>query len=215
MQELQRTVLKFVEWVQSNNPPKASMPKLIVGLGNPGKRYEWTRHNLGWLALDALKEKHDPQAQWKNHAKAKALVCELSLDGKRVILMKPQTFMNDSGKAIRAFLDFHKSSLADILVLYDEADLDFGKLKITQQGGSAGHNGIKSIISEVKTDQFLRIRLGIKNKKKDKIPTDKFVLQPFGLFEKRHVKKWLTKITSAIECLFQEDQIETCMNRFH
>ncbi len=191
------------------------MPKLIIGLGNPGKRYEWTRHNLGWLALDMLKELHDPQVQWKTHAKAKALYCEMILHGEKVVLMKPQTFMNDSGKAIRAYLDYHKIDVSDLLVLYDEADLDLGSMKITPQGGSAGHNGIKSIISELKTDEFLRIRLGIKNKKKDKIPTDKFVLQPFGLFEKRHVKKWLSTIVEAIECIVTEEKIQTCMNKFH
>jgi len=168
MQEVQKIVLKFVEWVQSHNP-KIPMNKLIVGLGNPGKRYEWTRHNLGWLALDALQQKYDPQAQWKNHAKANALICELMIDGEKTTLMKPQTYMNDSGKAIRTYLDYHKGSTDDIVVLYDEADLDLGVLKIAPQGGSAGHNGIKSIIKDLKTDQFLRLRLGIKNKKKDKI----------------------------------------------
>lgn len=215
MQVIQKSLLKFVEWVQKKNPPQIPMNhKVIVGLGNPGKRYEWTRHNLGWLALDELKKTYAPDTKWQDHRKAKALICEVSINNERAVLMKPLTFMNDSGRALREYLDYHNGTIQDLLVIYDEADLDLGELKIAEQGGSAGHNGIKSIIKDLKTDQFLRLRLGIKNKKKDKIPTDKFVLQPFGMLEKPKVKKWLPQIRETIECLLQEDP-QTCMNKFH
>lgn len=188
--------------------------KVIIGLGNPGKRYEWTRHNLGWLALDELQKKLDADARWKQHPKAKAEFCELHVNGEKLTLLKPLTFMNDSGRAIRQFLDYHQLSANDFILLYDDVDMELGKLRITEQGGSGGHNGVKSVISHVKTDQFTRIKLGVKNKKKDRIPTDKFVLQPFGLFEKPKVKKWLPVIAQATECLLT-NQISQCKNTFH
>lgn len=190
------------------------MIKMIVGLGNPGKQYEKNRHNLGWLALDAFKEKYDVQAQWKKHSKANADFCELWINEQKVILLKPLTYMNASGKAVLDAMQFHKISVDEILVLHDEVDLDLGRIKITESSGAAGNNGIKSIINQLGTNAFLRLRLGVKSKKLNRVPTDKFVLQNFGLFERGKVKRWLETISESIECLMTED-VKSCMNKFH
>jgi peptidyl-tRNA hydrolase, PTH1 family len=190
------------------------MIKLIVGLGNPGRQYEKNRHNLGWLALEKFKDVHAPEVQWKAHGKAKAEFCEVWMNEQKLILFKPLTYMNKSGKAVQDAMQFHKIEASEILVLHDEVDLDFGRIKITEQAGPAGNNGIKSIIKYLGSNQFLRLRLGVKTKKLNRMPTDKFVLQNFGLFEKGKVKKWLPSIVDAIHCLLEEDAVK-CMNQFH
>ena len=216
MQLLGLSLRKFLDYLNKRNPRQETITmnhKLIIGLGNPGPGYQWTRHNLGWLALSELM-KSLPDSNWNNHKQSNSLVAKVIIGGESVVLMKPLTFMNESGRSIREYLDYFKGSADQIIVVYDDVDLELGRMKISDQGGSAGHNGVKSIIKELKTDKFVRIRLGVKNKKLARIPTDRFVLQPFGLFEKQKVKKWLPTIADAIECLVNED-LETCKNKFH
>lgn len=165
--------------------------KVIVGLGNPGPEYEKTRHNFGFIALDSL----FPEARWKEERRFEALVAEYPGG----LLIKPQTFMNNSGRAVRKILDYYglipknfglitkkDTDLSELLtVIQDDLDLDFGVCKIATNSGSAGHNGIKSLISHLKTQRFKRVRLGIKNELlKNPIPADKFVLQRFSSIEK-------------------------------
>lgn len=216
MQLLGLSLRKFLDYLNKHNPRQEKINmnhKLIIGLGNPGPEYQWTRHNLGWLSLTELM-KSLPDSNWNNNKQSNSLVAKANIGGESVVLMKPLTFMNQSGRSIREYLDYFKGTTEQIIVVYDDVDLELGRMKISNQGGSAGHNGVKSIIKELKTDNFLRIRLGVKNKKLAKIPTDKFVLQPFGLFEKQKVKKWLPNIAEAIECLVIED-LETCKKMFH
>ncbi|MCU0679756.1 MAG: aminoacyl-tRNA hydrolase [Planctomycetes bacterium] len=156
--------------------------KFVVALGNPGKEYEKTRHNAGFLLLDDILG----PVTWENNKKFKALSYKVG----EILFLKPQTFMNESGQSVQAALSFYKmlpkklglfskkdSDLNGLLtVIHDDVDIELGKYKIASDSGSAGHNGIKSIIQYLKTQKFTRLRIGIKTELKGKIPTDKFVL---------------------------------------
>jgi len=164
--------------------------KIIVGLGNPGEKYQKSRHNAGWLFLDYLIK----EPVWKENKKFQALIHE---EG-GFMFVKPLTFMNNSGYSLRKIMDYYKlipkqlglfnkknCDLSDsLLIIQDELDLDFGKIKLSVNSGSAGHRGIESVINHLKTNNFKRLRLGIKNELlKTKIPADKFVLQSFSQSE--------------------------------
>ena len=154
--------------------------QLVVGLGNPGKEYEKTRHNAGFIALDKIRSKYNQDGVCSS-SKFDAHIYELVVDGTKHLLVYPQTFMNLSGKAIRQVMDFYKLEPKDILVLHDEVDLPAGTIKFTESSGHAGHNGIRSVIEELGTQNFRRIRIGVESREPDsKIPTDAFVLQPFS-----------------------------------
>ena len=175
--------------------------KVIVGLGNPGTEYDNTRHNIGFAALDFL----FPEAKWKEEKRFEALVAEYS-EG---LLIKPLTFMNNSGRAVRKVLDYYgliektlgivskkDTDLSDVLiVIQDDIDLPFGTYKIAKDSSSAGHNGIKSLISHLKTQKFKRVRLGIKNELfRNPIPADKFVLGRFNAEEKKKLSEIFEEI---------------------
>lgn len=137
--------------------------KLIVGLGNPGIQYAATRHNIGFEVIDRLSETYNIPVL-KN--KFKALIGEGTIAGERVILMKPQTYMNLSGEAIRACMDWHKLKNEDVLVIYDDVSLDVGQLRLRKNGSAGGHNGIKSIITHMGGQDFPRIKVGVGEKPK-------------------------------------------------
>ena len=152
--------------------------KLIVALGNPGKKYELTRHNAGFLALDFYLEK---QPTISCQSKFHATICELHSDGQKVFFVKPQTFMNDSGKAVREITDFYKvAPNNDILVIHDDSDLAIGTIREANDSSSAGHRGVQSIIDGLGTQQLHRVRIGVESRlSRSDLPTDEFVLQPF------------------------------------
>ena len=131
---------------------------LIVGLGNPGNEYKNTRHNVGFMAVDYLAPE---DASWKKEKNA--LTTRTEIDGFGVILAKPQTFMNNSGISVSQFVKFYKIKIEDILVIQDDLDIAFGQFKIKNSSSSGGHNGIKSIISYLNTNEFARLKIGIKN----------------------------------------------------
>lgn len=138
-----------------------SFIKLIVGLGNVGKEYDGTRHNIGFAVVDEFRKKNKFPT-WQEKSKFKTYISEDFQDGKKVILAKPTTLMNSSGDSIRALKDYYKLDNKDIVIIHDELDLPFGTVKQKQGGGSAGNNGLKSLISQIGED-FSRIRIGIKN----------------------------------------------------
>ncbi len=169
---------------------------IIIGLGNPGEKYRHTRHNAGWIFLDNL----FPEAVWRESSKFNALIHEV--DG--FIVAKPLTFMNNSGACVRKLLDYYglltknlglfakkDQDLNQVLtIIQDELDLNFGEIKISSNSGSAGHRGIDSIISHLKTKNFKRLRIGVKNELlRTRIPADKFVLQNFSQEELAQLKK--------------------------
>ncbi|MBS6374237.1 MAG: aminoacyl-tRNA hydrolase [Erysipelotrichaceae bacterium] len=136
--------------------------KLIVGLGNPGKQYEKTRHNTGFMVMDELASSlHCPIDQ----KKFKALIGQTMVQGEKILLMKPQTYMNLSGEAVYEAMKFYQLTADDILVIYDDLDLPVGKLRLREQGSAGGQNGIKNIIAHLHTQDFKRIRVGIGNDK--------------------------------------------------
>jgi len=149
--------------------------KLIVGLGNPGKEFNNTRHNIGFAALDYLREEF-ALPKFKLDKKLKA---EISKD-KNIILAKPQTFMNNSGEAVAAIKKYYKIKLDDIIIIRDDVDIQIGKIKAKKDSSGAGHKGISSIIKHLKSKNFWQIKIGVANEMiRKKIPTEKFVLEKF------------------------------------
>jgi PTH1 family peptidyl-tRNA hydrolase len=132
--------------------------KWIVGLGNPGTNYQSTRHNVGFMAVDALAKRWGIAV---TQSKCKALIGEGSVGGTKVMLIKPMTYMNLSGESVRAFMDYFKAELSDGLVIYDDLDTEIGKIRLRYQGSSGGHNGIKSLIQHTGTQTFNRVRMGV------------------------------------------------------
>lgn len=156
--------------------------KLIIGLGNPGKQYEKTRHNAGFIVLDALREKWE-FSEFQFSKKFNAEVSEGSVDGSKMILAKPQSFMNRSGQVVRAIMDFYKLTPEDIIVIHDDLDIDLGTFKVSSDTSAGGHNGVQSIVDHLGTQQFKRIRIGIEGaerKKSRTMPGEAFVLQDFS-----------------------------------
>lgn len=154
--------------------------KIIIGLGNPGKKYADTRHNAGFMMVEKIKESYDfPDFKFN-----KKLNCEISkgaIDEKEILLAKPQTFMNNSGDSVRTLVDFYKLTPDDIIVIHDDIDLPLGRYKIANSSGSAGHNGVEDIISKIGTKDFSRIRIGIANESlRTEIEPADFVLQKFS-----------------------------------
>lgn len=166
--------------------------KLIVGLGNPGKKYEKTRHNVGFMAVDFLQKKMN-LPKFRLNKKCKA---EISKEN-GIILAKPQTFMNNSGEAVLCLISFYKIEPEKIIIIHDDLDLDFEKIRKNENRGSAGHNGVQSIIDNLKTKSFTRLRVGI-GRSNEKIPPDIFVLQKFKKEELEKIKKTFTELTKKI-----------------
>ena len=158
--------------------------QIVIGLGNPGSKYEKTRHNAGFMALDYILK--DLQAI-SCTSSFDSKICEVHMPEK-TFFVYPQTFMNDSGKAVRQILDFYKLSPKDILVIHDDIDLPLGTIKFTDNSGDAGHNGIKSIIESLGTKEFRRVRVGVESRTdKTQMPTDAFVLQEFSADELKKI----------------------------
>jgi len=163
--------------------------KLVVGLGNPGPRYERTRHNIGFMAVDEISRRHGFRPP---REKFNGLICEGEIDGERVIALKPMTFMNNSGESVAPAARFYKIEPADVIVIHDELDLADGKLRVKRGGGSAGHNGLRSIDAHLGAD-YWRMRLGIGHPgRKDLVLT--YVLQNFLPEE----TIWLDKLVPAL-----------------
>ncbi len=166
--------------------------KLIIGLGNPGKQYEKTRHNIGFVVIDALYQQWQKHnfSQWSLDKKFNAMVSGGTVNNEKIILLKPQTYMNDSGVSVRAVCDFYKLTENDILVVHDEKDILLGDNRLQSNRSAAGHNGNKSIIAHLNTQNFARLRVGVGHKNPNKMKdTVDFVLGKFGFFERSMVEK--------------------------
>jgi len=175
--------------------------KLIVGLGNPGKTYQKTRHNIGFITLDALHEKlHEyGVSNWELSKKFNAQVSGCAIHNEKIILAKPMTFMNHSGQSVQLIAHFYKMKASDIIVLHDDKDLKLGDLKIQTDRGDAGHNGVKSIIDHIGGKNFTRVRIGVASANERKMSdTAKFVLSKFGFMEKHQVDEMVERVTEEI-----------------
>lgn len=169
--------------------------KLIVGLGNPGEKYKKTRHNLGSLMVDYLAAGDE----WKENKKANCLYLKKQIGLEEVELIKPLTFMNNSGKAVNYIQKKHRLKPEDILIIHDEIDLPLGEIRIQQGRGPAGHKGVQSIIDQLGTKDFIRMRIGIRPTDQETIiDTEKFVLEKFTAEEEKIVQKIIKRATELV-----------------
>ena len=184
---------------------------IVVGLGNPGNKYTYTRHNSGFLCLDMLSQKLNFRI---DRLKFKSLICDTKINGHRCIVMKPQTYMNNSGEAIRECANFYKIKPENIIVIYDDISLDVGKLRIRRKGTDGGHNGIKSIIYHLNSDQFPRIKLGCGKKPHPDYDLIDWVISEFKKDELKALEPALENACKAIELLL-DNQIDKAMNLYN
>lgn len=187
-----------------------SKMKIIAGLGNPTDQYKGTRHNIGFMAIDKLSEAYGIPV---NQHKFKAMTGSGLIEGQRVLLMKPLTYMNLSGESIRAAVDFYKAEIEDVLVIYDDISLDPGMLRIRKKGSAGGHNGMKSIIKHLGGDTFLRIRVGIGGERHPGQDLADYVLGHFPQEELVLIEEALSKMAEAVKLIVM-DEISEAMNRF-
>src|SRR3989339_1928866 len=177
--------------------------RLILGLGNPGKKYQNTRHNIGFAAIDFLFEewlKDEGFTAWHEDKKFQAEISEGNLNGEKIILAKPQTFMNNSGTSTSALVNFYKVEPKNIVVIHDDLDIAFGEIKVQTDRSSAGHNGIKSIIERLGTQAFTRVRVGIGRQDKDKQgDAADFFLSKFNLLERLKIKGTKQRVLEEIK----------------
>ncbi|HVI21237.1 MAG TPA: aminoacyl-tRNA hydrolase [Bacillus sp. (in: firmicutes)] len=169
--------------------------KLIVGLGNPGKQYDQTRHNIGFTVIDELAKRFHIDL---DQTKFKGLYGSTIINGEKIFLLKPLTYMNLSGESIGPFMDYFQIDLDDLLVIYDDLDLPVGKIRLRQKGSAGGHNGIKSAIAHLGTQQFNRIRVGINRPSNGMAITD-YVLGRFLNDEQEMIRKAVEQSSNACE----------------
>ncbi len=183
---------------------------IIVGLGNPTKEYQATRHNIGWDAITRISDDYRIPLDFKKH---KAICGKGYIEGEKVILAQPLTYMNLSGESVRELMDFYKVSTEEIIVIYDDISLEVGQLRIRKKGSAGGHNGIKSIINHLGTDEFPRIKVGVGDKPKDWDLAD-YVLSRFSKEENEVIREALKNTSDACRMITGGD-IDNAMNIFN
>jgi PTH1 family peptidyl-tRNA hydrolase len=183
---------------------------LIVGLGNPGAQYEWTRHNLGFMLVDLLAREHTAQVK---RLECRALVGKALIEGERVELVKPQTFMNLSGDAVSCLLSKPERTDKSLIVISDDLALPFGTIRLRPRGSAGGHNGLKSIIAALKTEEFMRLRIGIRPEH-PLSDTKRYVLEEFPKRERDEVEKVLARGADALRTVLK-DGIEKAMQQYN
>lgn len=201
----------FEKW-KTNRSPSGAPEFLIVGLGNPGPKYEFTRHNAGFLCMDLLAQQVG--VKMIDRIKFKSVVADVAIEGRRCILMKPQTFMNNSGEAVRDAANFYKIPPEHIIILFDDISLPPGKLRIRRKGSDGGHNGIKSILYLLGSDQFPRIKLGVGAKPRPDYDLADWVLSTFQKDELSRMKEAMEKACEAVPLLVREET-DRAMNLYN
>ena len=196
---------------QKNTLSPGPVEFLVVGLGNPGKQYEGTRHNAGFLALDTIAQKHHTEIK---RIKFKGTVGECVLGGKKVLLLKPSTYMNLSGQSVQEAMQFYKLPPEKVLVIFDDINLDPGKLRIRRKGSDGGHNGMKNIIYLAGSDQFPRIKLGVGKKPHPDYNLADWVLSRFTDKEMDSLSTALEKAAAAAELIVRGDT-DRAMNLYN
>lgn len=187
---------------------------IVVGLGNPGSKYAFTRHNIGFMALDIfLKSCGD--LPWKDEKKAH--VCKFKFKSEELLCVKPQTFMNLSGEPVRALMDFYKIELKNLIVVHDDIDQEFGSIKIQKNRGAGGHNGLKSINEQMGSMDYYRIKLGVGRPPHPKMEVADYVLQNFSKDEEMQLGPYLNVACDGLESLLVEgyDKAATKYNRHY
>ncbi len=184
---------------------------LITGLGNYGAKYQNTRHNAGFIAIDNIALKYGVKV---NKVKHYALMGEFEYDGKRILLQKPQTYMNNSGQAVADCARFYKIDPSHIIVISDDCNLDTGVLRIRTKGSAGGHNGLKSIIAHLGTQEFMRMRIGVGKKPVDEADLADWVLGTFTQADMEVLEKTADRVASAIELVVSGDTV-SAMSRYN
>lgn len=184
---------------------------IIVGLGNPGKEYDKTRHNIGFATIDKIAEKEDIDVCEKKH---KAIIGKGYIDGQKVILAKPQTFMNLSGESVRQLIDYYKvDEKSELIVISDDISLDVGHIRVRKKGSAGGHNGLKNIIAHLGHDTFVRIKIGVGEKPKGYDLAD-YVLGHFSMDEQMTMDEAAERAYNAVRMIITEDA-DAAMNAFN
>ena len=182
---------------------------VIAGLGNPGKKYENTRHNMGFLVVDRLAEKNNIKV---NKIKHKALVGDGFISGRKALLVKPQTYMNLSGESLREVVSYYDVEMENVIVIYDDFDLETGTLRIRKKGSAGSHNGMKSVIYQLQSQDFPRIRIGIG--KSGGLDWKDFVLGKVGSGDKEIMEEVIDRAADAVMCILEKG-IDKAMNEYN
>ena len=204
-----RALVSRIASLANTKKGDSSLDLLVVGLGNPGREHERDRHNVGWMVVDELAQRLD--GRWR--AKFSGQLAEVRLDGLRLALLKPETFMNDSGRSVAAASRFFKVEPESMLVVHDDVDLEAGRLQARAGGGLAGHNGLRSLAQSLGTQEFLRLRIGVgRPGRGDPRSVADYVLSPFELEE--DVGGLVTRAADAVEAISREG-VEAAQQRFN
>ncbi len=182
---------------------------IVVGLGNPGRKYQSTRHNIGFDFIDYLAAKHQIKLKKLKH---KALIGEGKIKGQRVLLVQPQTFMNLSGESVLSLVNFYKLPLTNLLIVYDDVDIGLGVLRLRKKGSAGTHNGMRNIISLLNSDQFPRLRIGVGND--SKMDLKNFVLSRYYKDEVEIMENAVKRAALAVETMIAEN-IDMAMNKYN
>lgn len=203
-------VKKFLKTLQRTKNEEPSNGYLIVGLGNPGRKYEHTRHNIGFKVLDAVAKKLDVEF---SRMQSKAMITKVLINDSQVILAKPRTFMNLSGQSVAALTRFYKIELERLLLVFDDVDLPFETLRLRGEGGSSGHNGMKSILVTLSSQKFPRLRIGV-GRPAGRMSTANFVTQKFSKSEEE-VLPFIIQNASDAAISFIKEGLANTMNKFN
>lgn len=188
------------------------MTRLIIGLGNPGDRYVDTKHNVGFMLIDKLAKREN--VNFTHDKIFQADIAQTFIDGEKIFLVKPTTFMNESGKAVYALMMYYGLDTTDILVIYDDLDMAVGKVRFRQKGSAGGHNGIKSIVKHIGTQEFDRIKIGI-GRPKGKMSVVHHVLSGFDTEDRIAIDLALEKLEASVDFYLKEDDFEVIMRKFN
>ena len=184
---------------------------LVVGLGNPGTQYEMTRHNIGFEVIDYIADKYNVNVK---KLKYKSLYADAVIGGEKVLFVKPQTYMNLSGEAVRDFASFYKIPPENIIVISDDINLEAGRIRIRQKGSAGGHNGLKSIIYQLNSDQFPRIRMGVDSELRGRMDLADFVLARFQKEEIPTLEDAIIRCSKAVEEIISRG-VDSAMNKYN
>lgn len=184
--------------------------KLVLGLGNPGRQYQRTRHNVGFLVVDRVASEHRVPVSRKKY---RSLIGELQAGGEKVLLVKPQTFMNRSGDAVRELFRYLEVKTQDLVVIHDDLDLPFGRIRIRSRGGGGGHRGVLSVLEALGEENFFRVRVGIGRPPAGVDPTE-YVLRSFSTAEAERLGEVVARAGDAVRCLLEEG-LQRAMERFN
>lgn len=205
------SIFDIFKQTEKEKLPREPVKYIIAGLGNPGTQYEDTRHNCGFMAAEVIAENHSTEIK---RLRFKSLTCEVQLGEKRCLLMKPATFMNNSGDAVGEAAAFYKIPPENILIIYDDINLEVGRLRIRSKGSDGGHNGMKSIILRLNSDSFPRIRVGVGKKPHPDFDLADWVLSRFTKEEGKLLEPALKNAAQAAELIIG-GKINEAMNKFN